>query len=131
IRRDATGRGGIISTSLLEAAVFMMSAQIGQYQFTGKPPQRWGTRLKEFVPLNVYPTKDGEIALAAATDKLFQGLAQSLGQPELARDPKFRTVRDRERNRDELDAILVRGLSTATTQEWLQRLDAAGVAASP
>jgi len=123
IRRESSGKGGIISTSLLESAVFMMSAQIGQFQFSGKDPQRWGTGLKEFVPLRVYPTKDGVIALATATDKLFRSLGVAFGKPELADDARFCTLRSREKNRVELDRLVEEHLRTATTREWLDRFN--------
>lgn len=127
----ATGRGGVIETSLLEAATFLMSAQIGQYQFTGRRPQRWGTKLKEFVPLGVYPTADGNVALAAATDKLFAAFATVLGQPELATDDRFRTARVREANRIALDAVITAAMQAHTTAKWLGLLEAAGIPVSP
>jgi crotonobetainyl-CoA:carnitine CoA-transferase CaiB-like acyl-CoA transferase len=131
IRREATGKGGIVSTSLLESAVFMMSAQIGQFQFSGTLPRRWGTGLKEFIPLRVYPTKDGMIALAAATDKLFGRLGPALGVPGLADDGRFDTLRNREKNRVELDRLIEARLATETTRKWLEVFDRASIPVSP
>ncbi len=130
-RAEATGKGGVIETSLLESAAFLMSAQIGQYQFTGRTPRRWGTGLKEFVPLGVYPAADADIALAAATDKLFAALAAAIGRAEMAADDRFRTVRAREANRAALDAAIAERLRTRPAAEWLALFEAAGVPASP
>jgi crotonobetainyl-CoA:carnitine CoA-transferase CaiB-like acyl-CoA transferase len=109
----------------------MMSAQIGQFQFTGSTPRRWGTRLKEFVPLGVYRTTDGAVAIAAATEKLFRDFGTSMDVPWLADDPRFRTLRSREENRTALEALIQEKLGEATTAEWLDRFDRFGIPASP
>ena len=54
------------------------------------------------VPYDKYPTKGRDIFIAAGNDGQFRKLAQMLGRPELADDPRFQTNNDRETHRLEL-----------------------------
>jgi crotonobetainyl-CoA:carnitine CoA-transferase CaiB-like acyl-CoA transferase len=69
--------------------------------------------------------------IAAATDRLFGRLCQALEMPELAADPRFRTVADRVATRSELAEVISGRLRTETAQTWLARIAAAGVPAGP
>ena len=55
-------------------------------------------------PYQVFPTRDGELMIAGGNDRLFAAICDVVGLPELVDDPRFRTNRDRVRNRDELCA---------------------------
>ena len=54
-----------------------------------------------------------------------------LGRPELADDERFRTNPDRVAHRDDLNAVLEGDFRSATSAEWLRRLEDAGVPAGP
>jgi succinyl-CoA:(S)-malate CoA-transferase subunit B len=61
------------------------------------------------VPHSHYPTKDGKwIAIACTSDKIFARLAELQGEPGLAGEGKWGKVRDRDRDRAEVDAWVTR-----------------------
>ena len=47
-------------------------------------------------------------------------LADILGHPEWAEDPRFKTFADRHRHRDDIQSLLDEALSTASTATWLE-----------
>ena len=53
---------------------------------------------------------------------------QVLGQPDLAKDPRFADNPARYANRDELDAIITQCFSQFSANSVAERLDAAGIA---
>jgi formyl-CoA transferase/CoA:oxalate CoA-transferase len=77
----------------------------------------------------VFATRDGELMIAAANDRLFAQLCEAVGRPELADDPRFRTNPDRLANRGELLPLLRERIAEQSTAHWLEALD--GVPASP
>ena len=63
-------------------------------------------------PYEVFPTRDGELMVAAGNDRIFLALCGALDAPELVEDERFRTNADRVRNRDALAALLTTRLTT-------------------
>ena len=62
---------------------------------TGAVPQAMGNTHPSIAPYEVLATADRPLAVAAANDKLFGLLAEALGRPELAADPRFASNADR------------------------------------
>jgi formyl-CoA transferase len=61
----------------------------------------------------------------------FEVLCEVLGCPQLAADPRFGSVDDRNANRHDMNGVLTDRLRTRTTDEWLALLLKRGVMASP
>ncbi|MBX6375588.1 MAG: CoA transferase [Acetobacteraceae bacterium] len=130
-RRQATGKGGVIDTSLFEAAVGWVETPLNHYAATGRPPKRHGTASAVLVPYQVFETADRPMVVAVGNDRLFVKFAEALGHPEWARDPRFAKGPDRAANREALIALIVPLLRERTRADWLERLGAAGVPCSP
>ena len=62
---------------------------------------------------------------------MWERLCETLGRPELASDPRFRTTNDRVAHRPELDAILTEAFQARTRAEWVAYLNERGVACGP
>ena len=90
-----------------------------------------GNAHPNIVPYETFPTADGEIAIAAGSERQWPRLCRALGLPALADDPRFATNGDRVANRGELVATLRERLAERTSAEWLAALDAADVPAGP
>ena len=90
-----------------------------------------GTVFPMVAPYQVFPTRDGELMVAAGNDRLFALLCDVLGLPELVTDERFRTNPDRVRNREELAELVAARLRAQDTADWQARLTAAGVPAAP
>src|SRR5581483_8190885 len=97
----------------------------------GAVPSPQGTAFHAIAPYQVFPTADGGLMITAANDGLFRRLAEAIGLPELADDPRFATNPDRVRNRPALAEALSARLREDTRAAWLEKLAAARVPAAP
>jgi crotonobetainyl-CoA:carnitine CoA-transferase CaiB-like acyl-CoA transferase len=130
-QRDATGRAVEVTTALFESALMWVSYQAMGYLASGEVPQAQGSGTAMIAPYQAFPTADGYVMIAAASDALFARLAAALDAPELPRDPRFRDNPARVTNR----AALVDAVATRTrahkSGDLLERLRAAGVPSAP
>lgn len=101
------------------------------YQSTGRLPQRIGNRYESTYPYDAFPTKDGDVIVAAGNNKLFGILCDVMEQPELKEDPRFLTVKDRVANHEALREIVSAWTEQHTINEVDQLLNGAGCPASP
>jgi formyl-CoA transferase/CoA:oxalate CoA-transferase len=129
--RERTGRGGPVDVSLFETAVGLLPYHVAQYLGTGKTAGRHGTAFPLIVPYQVFATRDGELMVAAANDRLFGKLCAALGLPELAGDERFATNPLRVEHREELVRRLAARFADDDSGRWLERLHRAGVPAAP
>ena len=114
--RERTGEGRTVDVSLYETALGLVSYQIGGYLATGEVPGRWGSSFSSIAPYRVYRTSDGELMIAAGNDRLFAALADELGRPELADDPRYATNPERVARRAELDELIAPLFELETTR---------------
>jgi crotonobetainyl-CoA:carnitine CoA-transferase CaiB-like acyl-CoA transferase len=130
-QRHVTGQGCVVDTSLFETAVNWVSNPLNTYNVTGKLPVRHGTGSNLLVPYQTFETADRPICIAAGNDRLFVKLAQAMGHPEWASDPRFEDGRKRAANRDALIAAMAPVLLTRTRAAWMAALEQAGVPCAP
>jgi formyl-CoA transferase/CoA:oxalate CoA-transferase len=131
LERGRTGAGGMVDTSLYETALGYIGYHLVGYLADGTVPTGQGTVFPMVAPYQVFPTRDGELMVAAGNDRLFGLLCDVLERPELVTDERFRTNPDRVRNREDLVALVSARLRERVTAEWQERLTAAGVPAAP
>jgi CoA:oxalate CoA-transferase len=96
----------------------------------GSPPTRVGTSTGDLTA-GLFATKDGHIAIAAAADHLFAIIAEVLGAPEMASDPRYKTNPLRMQHWRELHDDIEVALSSRDSAEWLGLLEKAGVPCGP
>lgn len=101
------------------------------YFETGVPPGVAGNHHPLAAPFGVYQAKDGPFNLAAGNEVMWRRLCDAIGLPDVAHDPRFATVNDRVAHRQELNAILNDAFRTRTAAEWVEYLNARGVACGP
>ena len=105
--RHRTGRGQVVDSAIYEAVLTMMESLITEYDKAGYIRERTGAILPKVAPSNVYPTADGSgILIAGNQDTVFKRLAEAMGQPELADDPRYATHTARGAHQEELDALI-------------------------
>ena len=129
--RDATGQGQRVEVNLLGSLLSAMVNQASAFAVAGVVPGRMGNAHPSIAPYETFPTADRPIALAVGNDRQFAMLTQTLGQPALADDDRFRTNTDRVAHRVELRETLTRLLSARGADHWTDVLLAAGVPAGP
>lgn len=127
--RHRHGPGQYLEVSLFDTATLMLGFHAANYLVTGVPHRRTGNTSADAAPVGVFPTADGPIYLACASDRIFRRLAEVLGRPDLADDPDYAAASARVPNRFRLAAELEAVLATGSRQHWLDRLRAAGVPA--
>jgi crotonobetainyl-CoA:carnitine CoA-transferase CaiB-like acyl-CoA transferase len=132
MNRRATGEGQYIDISLVDAGLAWTVWESGAYFADGEVPQPTGTRHRRSTPYQAYRTADGYVVIGANNDRLWLRLVNDvLGRPEWAQDPRFATLPDRMANIDELEREIEAITTTAPTEEWIDRLDRAGVVGGP
>ena len=120
LQRERTGRGQLVSTSLLRTGMFCASMELSAYLALGKimpPPSRTGPQN----PLmNSYRTADDKWLwlIGAEAERHWEPIAKALGAGELLSDERFKTSRDRRRNGEALVAIFDDIFARQTRDEW-------------
>lgn len=130
-RRQSTGRGCVVDTSLFETALGWLSVHFAGFSASGELPVRHRSGNPRVVVFQSFETSDGEIVIAAANDRLFAKLARELGHPEWAEDERFASNALRVANRDHIIPHIEAVIRTATMAQWIERLEAAGVPCAP
>jgi crotonobetainyl-CoA:carnitine CoA-transferase CaiB-like acyl-CoA transferase len=129
-RRDGVGCDCDISlfeTALAELCYVGTWAASRDYE----PPRRANSAHPSIVPFQNFATADGWIVVACAKEKFWTRLCHLLGRDDLAADPRFADFAARDRNRDELLAVLDAAFAERDTADWLERLRDAGIPCGP
>lgn len=127
-RRQLTGKGGVVSTSLLANGLWSNSCQVQAalcgYELTGRPP-----RGERAAMVETYRTLDERQFILTTTNPArdWPLLAQAVGHPEWLEDPLFATPMDRMANAAILVAWLDELFANDTWDNWRARLEAGGV----
>ena len=126
------GEGQVIDLPLLDPLFHMLGPQAANYRLTGKVKPRTGSRSTNSGPRNAYRAKDGKyVCLSASTQKMAERVMASIGRPELADDPRFRTNADRVRNAEALDAIIGEFIAQRSQAENVAFFEQAEVTIGP
>ena len=116
----ATGRGMDVDVSLFDTALHNLSYLATWYlnggHVQGREPRGSHPSL---TPSQLYRTRDGWIFLMCNKEKFWPILAEALGRPEWADDPRFASFKARLANRTLVTQLLDEALSQNTTAEWL------------
>jgi benzylsuccinate CoA-transferase BbsF subunit len=104
-----------------------------EYGMNGAAPPRNGNRIANMAPHGVFMAagEDRWLSIAIATDDEWRTLCDVMERPDLAEDPRFRTLADRKANEDDLETEIMSWTLTQDPLEATERLQAAGIAAAP
>ena len=128
--RSTSGRGQHVDTSLIEAGVALSVWEATEY-FSGRLPGPLGSAHRMSAPYQAFRCADGYITIGAANERSFARLAELLGRPEWTSDSRFATDAARVAHRELLAEAIESALIEAPCNEWLDRLDAAGIPCGP
>ncbi len=127
--RAQTGRGQVVDSAIYEAVLNMMESLVTEYDKAGYIRERTGAILPNVAPSNVYKTSDSLVLIAANQDTVFTRLAEAMGRPELAKDPRYVSHGARGAHQRELDELIERWTQTLTTKQVLELMEKFGVPA--
>ncbi len=130
-QRHATGEGATIDLSLFETQLAMLANQASNALVSGKDPPRQGNTHPNIVPYQPFEAADQPIIIAVGNDRQFAQLAEICGAPEWAVDPRFETNAARVAHRAELVPLIAECIGMRPADDWLQRLETAGIPAGP
>ncbi len=131
LARERTGRGQVVETSLMEAAIQQTYWQSAIYFATGTSPGPTGSAHILTAPYQAFPTRDGWINIGGANQSNWERIVKVIGRPELADDARFRTNSERMRNLEALTALIAERLRARASADWLREFEAAGVPVGP
>ncbi len=129
--RERTGRGRRIDLSMFDAMLHLLSYMGTMWLTNGELPQPSGSAHEYSVPWQAFAASDGYLVLAAREPAVWRRLCQVIEEPALADDPRFATGESRVQNRSTLVPHLEKIFRTRTVADWLVRLRAGDVPASP
>jgi crotonobetainyl-CoA:carnitine CoA-transferase CaiB-like acyl-CoA transferase len=115
--REKTGVGQVVDSALYEAVLQVMESVVPEYHWSGYIRERSGSVLPGIAPSNVYKCKDGDYLIGANQDAVWARLADAMGQPELASDPRYIDHVARGKHQAELDARIEAWTKTLTVAE--------------
>ncbi len=130
LRREKTGKGGRIEVTMLEALVEWMGYPLYYTHFSGAAPPRTGPDHATIVPYGRYRTGDGKsVMLGVQNEREWASFCEKvLDQPALASDTRYNTNIKRNERRAEITALIDRVFLRLTTEQIVEKLDAAGIA---
>jgi crotonobetainyl-CoA:carnitine CoA-transferase CaiB-like acyl-CoA transferase len=130
-RRQATGRGAHVDLSLLDCQASLLTYVAQYFWADGRVPGPQGSGHASVVPYQALATRDGHLIVAIFAEKFWRGFCLAVERPGWEHDPRFATNRARVATRDVLMPLVEAIFASRTTDEWLARLQAEGVPATP
>ncbi|MGH7036726.1 MAG: CaiB/BaiF CoA transferase family protein [Stellaceae bacterium] len=120
--RQRSGAGRLVEVAMQEAVYPTLAGSFDYYHRTGQVPPRAGNRQAGLnsAPYNVFPARDGHVAIHVVTEAHWRNLLQAMGQEEMAADPRFSDNAARVAHIEETEALVA---------EWTQALPRMEVAA--
>jgi crotonobetainyl-CoA:carnitine CoA-transferase CaiB-like acyl-CoA transferase len=123
LERQRTGRGRLVSTSLLQAGAFTASADLAAEAAHGRVPGQMSRTDSRTPMVNSYRSGDGHWFFLTGVDaeRLFPNVCRAIGRPELIGDGRFATAQAIRRNGRELVSILDRAFAERAVEDWAVR----------
>src|SRR5436190_4319452 len=131
LARARTGRGQMVETSLMEAAIQQTYWQTAIFFATGVNSGPTGSAHILTAPYQAFPTRDGWINVGGANQSNWERIVKVIERPELAEDARFRTNTDRMKNLAALTPLLAQRLKSRPSADWIREFEAAGVPVGP
>ncbi len=129
--RKITGQGQLVDIALLDSLVSLITYPALYYSYGEEVAKPLGSGHQAIAPFQVFKTQDYYLAVACPREKFWVLLCEALKVPELISDPRFLTMGDRLKHKEELYAILNPIFSQKTNGDWEEILVEAGVPCAP
>lgn len=127
-RRERTGQGATLETSLLEAAMHLQLPSFTEFLSTGVEPQRLGNAQPKNAPAaDIVRTRDGMVVISAYVEEHWARLCAVMNRPDLVSDPRFCTNAERVKNRPAMRQLMNEALSHLSSEEFVARLSEAQI----
>jgi crotonobetainyl-CoA:carnitine CoA-transferase CaiB-like acyl-CoA transferase len=124
LHRERTGEGQFVETSLLDCYFSYndMTVHTASLSRGATLPRRAGSHHFGVAPLGIFNGKSCPILIMASTEHQFGYLCRAMGQPDLPRDPRFKSNADRMANLRELKNIIQQWFDSMPGDDEIFRL---------
>jgi crotonobetainyl-CoA:carnitine CoA-transferase CaiB-like acyl-CoA transferase len=129
--RERTGVGQWVTTSLIEAQIFMLDFQAARYLIKGEVPGQEGNNHPTGTGTGMFQTSDGYINIAASGDALWARFCKEAGATEFLENPEYATPAGRSRHRGTINARLVEIVRQKPNEFWIKVCEKAEVPCGP
>ncbi len=129
--RERTGEGQWVSTSLIEAQIYMLDFQAARYLIRGEIAGQEGNNHPTGTGTGMFQTADGYINIAAAGDNVWKRFCEAAGASDLLTHPDYATPAARSKNRKALNARVAEIVRHHPNDYWDSVLSKAGVPCGP
>ncbi|MDP1750856.1 MAG: CaiB/BaiF CoA-transferase family protein [Reyranella sp.] len=128
-RRDRTGKGGWVGTSLYANGVWANGTSAAGALVGAKLPPRQAPDKPRNALTNLYRTRDDRWLqlLVVRDDRLWGTLCEAIGRPDLATDPRFTDREERKTRSLELVQELIPVFASRTYADWEAILSKTGI----
>ena len=127
IARFRTDRGQKVEVCLYDTALALLANVGNSHLATGLEAKRYGNGHPTIVPYTTFECADALIAIAVGNDTQFARLAQLLGQPQWAQDPRFVRNADRVMNRQAIEELVAASTRVWQAEQLIQAMRQAGI----
>lgn len=122
------GRGGQIDVSLHDVMLSQLNYLAAAYLNAGeKPARQKGGAHPYIIPAQIFPTRDGHLAMFITHDDFWRRFAETAGRPQWVTDPVFATMAARAKHRELIVTEISNLLLTDDTAVWIDKLAPQGI----
>ena len=129
--RERSGQGQYLDMTLYDCGMALLHPQAANFFLNGNRPKGTGNPHPNLVPYDKFPTKTCDIFIASGNNGQFRKMAEIIGRPELADDPRFADNGKRNVNRAALTEVLAAAFAEHDGDELSMKLIRGGVPAGP
>jgi len=126
-RRERTGKGSYVTTSLLAAGVWSASVAIQAALAGAKFSPQHDRKNPANVAMNVYKSSDDVWFVLVVTPDKIPAVLEGIGRSDLLKDPRFSDPKNLAANRPQLTAIVDEIFCSQPMSHWQEVLDKAHI----
>ena len=117
------GKGQFLDVSMYDAMLAFQKSAVAQYSVTGKPNPAGLQRAMTLYPFDLFPTKDGRVALAAVQPHHWDLLCAAMDRADLMEDERSASNQARLQNVDWVEAQILAWTTQLTKAEVIKQLN--------
>ncbi len=129
--RHRTGKGRWVTTSLLEAQVFMLDFQAARWLMKGEVAGQAGNDHPTGIPTGAFPTADGAVNIAASSGRQWRRFCEALERPDWLSKPEWSSMTGRSADREAINAAIGALTRTQPSAHWTALFADAGIPCGP
>jgi crotonobetainyl-CoA:carnitine CoA-transferase CaiB-like acyl-CoA transferase len=129
--RERSGVGRWVTTSLLEAQIFMLDFQASRWLMEGEVAGQAGNDHPTGIPTGVFPTSDGHINIAASSARVFARFCEAIGRPDWLQKEEWKSQGGRSKDRKAINASISEITATKPSNHWIELFETNGIPCGP